>query len=122
VRPPGHHSTPNRAMGFCILSNVAIAVRQAQVVYGIKRVMVVDYDVHHGNGTQDVFMKMAMFSLSPHTNTPSIRERVRLKIRVLGLGKVQRSMFLCVRGMGIAAIKPFLKKCFGLRRGVLSPN
>jgi acetoin utilization deacetylase AcuC-like enzyme len=55
VRPPGHHSTPNRAMGFCILSNVAIAVRQAQVVYGIKRVMVVDYDVHHGNGTQDVF-------------------------------------------------------------------
>lgn len=55
VRPPGHHAMPDHAMGFCILGNVPIAVRYAQETYGIKRVMIVDYDVHHGNGTEAMF-------------------------------------------------------------------
>ena len=55
VRPPGHHALPTRAMGFCILANVAIAARHAQNAHGIDRIMIVDYDVHHGNGTQEIF-------------------------------------------------------------------
>jgi len=55
VRPPGHHATADRGMGFCILNNVALAARHAQKAHGISRVLIVDWDVHHGNGTQDVF-------------------------------------------------------------------
>ncbi|MBZ0309540.1 MAG: histone deacetylase [Anaerolineae bacterium] len=53
VRPPGHHATPARAMGFCLLSNIAIAARHARAAHSLERVAVVDFDVHHGNGTQD---------------------------------------------------------------------
>jgi acetoin utilization deacetylase AcuC-like enzyme len=55
VRPPGHHATPTRGMGFCIYNNVAIAARYVQKTYGVKRVLIVDWDYHHGNGTQDTF-------------------------------------------------------------------
>jgi acetoin utilization deacetylase AcuC-like enzyme len=55
VRPPGHHATPTRAMGFCLLNNVAVAARYAQRQHGLGRVAIVDIDVHHGNGTQDIF-------------------------------------------------------------------
>ncbi|MGB6116713.1 MAG: histone deacetylase family protein [Mesorhizobium sp.] len=54
-RPPGHHAERDTAMGFCLFNNAAIAARYAQARYGIERVAIVDWDVHHGNGTQDIF-------------------------------------------------------------------
>jgi acetoin utilization deacetylase AcuC-like enzyme len=54
-RPPGHHAEPSRAMGFCLFNNIAVAARHALDAYGLDRVMVVDWDVHHGNGTNDIF-------------------------------------------------------------------
>ena len=55
MRPPGHHALPDHPMGFCIFANVALAARHARRAYGVKRILIVDYDVHHGNGTQDIF-------------------------------------------------------------------
>jgi acetoin utilization deacetylase AcuC-like enzyme len=55
VRPPGHHAERHRAMGFCLFNNVAVGAMHAMAAHGIKRVAIVDFDVHHGNGTEDVF-------------------------------------------------------------------
>ena len=55
LRPPGHHAMSNRAMGFCIFNNAVVAAHYARRVYGLERIMLVDWDVHHGNGTQDAF-------------------------------------------------------------------
>jgi acetoin utilization deacetylase AcuC-like enzyme len=71
TRPPGHHATPDQAMGFCLFNHVAVAARWAQAERGIGRVLIVDWDVHHGNGTQDIFYEdgsvcFVSFHLSPH--------------------------------------------------------
>jgi len=57
VRPPGHHAKIDRAMGFCLFNNIAIGARYAQEKYGVERVLIVDWDFHHGNGTQEAFWR-----------------------------------------------------------------
>jgi len=67
VRPPGHHAMPDSAKGFCIFGNAAIAARYAQKKHGIDRVMIVDWDVHHGDGTQEIFYEdPSVFFFSAH--------------------------------------------------------
>jgi acetoin utilization deacetylase AcuC-like enzyme len=67
VRPPGHHAEPARAMGFCLFNNVVVGAMQARAVHGAKRVAIIDFDVHHGNGTQAVAEQDAdLFYASTH--------------------------------------------------------
>jgi acetoin utilization deacetylase AcuC-like enzyme len=67
VRPPGHHATPTRGMGFCLFNNIAIAARYAQRRHGVERAAIVDWDVHHGNGTQEIFYRdPSVFFFSTH--------------------------------------------------------
>ena len=67
IRPPGHHATISTAMGFCLFNNAAIGARYAQAKYGVERVLIIDWDVHHGNGTQEIFWSdPTVFYFSTH--------------------------------------------------------
>ena len=83
VRPPGHHARPRTAMGFCLVNNVAVAARHMQAEHGVGRVAIVDYDVHHGNGTQEIFweddtvlfVSLHQWPFYPGTGGPDRTER-----------------------------------------------
>ena len=81
TRPPGHHAESVKAMGFCFLNNAAIAARHAQVAHGLERVAIIDFDVHHGNGTQEIFwddpsvLYCSTHEMPLYPGTGSARER-----------------------------------------------
>jgi len=73
IRPPGHHATANKGMGFCIFNNIAIAAEHLKRKYGIKRILIADWDVHHGNGTQEFFFgdpSVLYFSVHQYPHYP----------------------------------------------------
>lgn len=80
VRPPGHHAERARAMGFCLFNNIAVATAHALETYGLTRVAIVDFDVHHGNGTQDIFLEDSrvlfcssfQYPFYPYTETDNV--------------------------------------------------
>ena len=73
VRPPGHHATRNQAMGFCFFNNVAVGVKYALERHHLKRVAVIDFDVHHGNGTEDILAGDPRVLMCASSSTRSIR-------------------------------------------------
>ncbi|MBI5183751.1 MAG: histone deacetylase [Nitrospinae bacterium] len=81
IRPPGHHAEPRRAMGFCLFNNIAVAARYIQIHYLLKKILIIDWDAHHGNGTQDIFyddptvMYFSIHQYPHYPGTGSTKER-----------------------------------------------
>ena len=94
LRPPGHHAEPNKGMGFCIFNNVAIAARYLQQHHGLKRILVIDWDVHHGNGTYAAFKNdpSVLTFMCIRTPEPSTQEQDS----VMMLASVLEKDSLCI--------------------------
>jgi acetoin utilization deacetylase AcuC-like enzyme len=89
-RPPGHHAERNKAMGFCLFNNAAIAARHAQKKHGAERVAIVDWDVHHGNGTQDIFWSDRRCCIVRPTRCRFIRAPARLSKPASAISSTRR--------------------------------
>jgi acetoin utilization deacetylase AcuC-like enzyme len=101
-RPPGHHATRNQSMGFCLFNNVAVAAAHALEAHKLKRVAIVDIDVHHGNGTEDIFkddprvMLVSTFQhpFYPHSGADTVSDHIiNLPMPPLTMGKKYREVF-----------------------------
>jgi acetoin utilization deacetylase AcuC-like enzyme len=104
VRPPGHHAEPGRSMGFCVFSNIGIAIRHAQQVRGVGRVAVVDWDVHHGNGTETIFLgDPSVLSISLHQDEHYPPGRGRVDVVGDGAGRGTNLNIPLPPGSGISA-------------------
>jgi acetoin utilization deacetylase AcuC-like enzyme len=113
VRPPGHHAGRARAMGFCIFNNVAIGAAHALSQYGLERVAIVDFDVHHGNGTEEIFRderRVLFCSSFQHPFYPfsdSVAEGERLVKAPLAAGSKGHSFRAAIRAHWLAALDAF---------------
>ena len=107
VRPPGHHALPDRAMGFCLFNNVAVGAAHARAVHGINRVAVIDFDVHHGNGTEAMFFSDPCVVLRIDASV-ALLSRHRKAGRTAARSHRRSAV---ARGRGRSRIPPRLQRC-----------
>ena len=117
VRPPGHHAEHNRAMGFCLFNNVAVAAAYARMKYSVERVAIIDFDVHHGNGTENIFKdepnvlfcSLFQHPFYPHSdvNTQS-KHIIKIPLKAETKGSEYRNLFTSKCVSAIENFKPQL--------------
>lgn len=122
ARPPGHHATQDQAMGFCFFNNAAIAARYAQSIYKIKNVLIIDWDVHHGNGTQDIFYDdPSVFYFSIH-EYPLYPETGTSHETGIGLGKGTTLNIPLPGGTKAAEYRKYFSKALKFIQSIFTPD